>query len=92
VCLLQSLTGALVPRISPELFLARAATYGSVACASMAVSKPSRGTEPRGSSRFGRGPEITSQVATSVAPFQLTCRATLFLDLCSTARAGVSAG
>lgn len=92
MCLLQSLTGALVPRISPELFLARAATYGSVAYASMAVSKPSRGTEPRGSSRFGRGPEITSQVATSVAPFQLTCMATLFLDLCSTTRAGVSAG
>src|SRR5829696_6256218 len=64
-------TGRLVPRISPELSLARTATYGSLVCASMAVSKPSRGTAPRGSSRFGRGPVSTSHAVTSVEPFQL---------------------
>src|SRR5829696_6643374 len=84
--------GALVPRVSPELSLARTATYGSEVCASMGVSKPLRGTEPRGSRRSGCGPESTSQVVTSVAPFQLAYRVTLLRDLFPSARAGASVG
>src|SRR5215212_9340652 len=48
--------------------------------------------DPKGSNRFGRGPAITSHVATSVAPFQLAYRATLSSDLRSAARTGASVG
>ena len=44
---------------------------GSAVRTSMAVSKPSRGADPIGLSRSRLGPASTSQVATSVAPFQL---------------------
>src|SRR5215203_5920863 len=69
--LIQSSTGALVPRTSPKRSLARTAKYRSEVCANMAVSKSSRGTDPKDSSWLALGPASTSQIDTSVAPFQL---------------------
>src|SRR5215218_7547789 len=61
-----------VPSTRPERSLARTATYGSEVRTTMAVSNPFRGTCPRDFSRPWRRPASTAQVATSVAPFQLT--------------------
>ena len=44
---------------------------GAGVCTDRAVSNPFRGTEPRDSIWSGCGPASTSQVETSVAPFQL---------------------
>src|SRR5215212_2065732 len=88
----QSSTGALVPSTPPECSLARTAKYEWWLCANIAVSKPFRGVDPKGSIRFGLGPEVTSHVATEVAPFQLAYRATLSSDLRSAATAGASVG
>ena len=60
-----------VPSTRPERSLARAATYGSVLRTTMAVSNPSRGIDPNDFNLRGFGPTSTSQLATSVAPFQL---------------------
>src|SRR5215212_9572920 len=60
-----------VPSTRPERSLARAATYGSVLRTTMAVSNPSRGIDPNDFNLPGCGPTSTSQLATSVAPFQL---------------------
>src|SRR5829696_5730795 len=61
-----------VPSARPERSLARTATYGSEVRTTIAVSNPFRGTSPRAFSRPWRRPASTAQVATSVAPFQLT--------------------
>ena len=52
----HSFPGALMPSVRQRRSLARTAMYGSTVCTNMAVSKPSRGTDPRASSRPGRGP------------------------------------
>src|SRR5215213_1060398 len=67
----QSFIGAVIPRTCPRRSLARTATYGSEVCTNMVVSKPSRGNDSTASNWWGLGPASTSQVATSVAPFQL---------------------
>ena len=64
---------SLVPRIlARAVFGPHGRCTDPSACASMAVSKPSRGTDPNGVHQAqGRDPSTTSQLATSVAPFQL---------------------
>ena len=64
-------TGLEVPSTRPEECLALTATYGSAVRTNMAVSNPSRGTDPTERSWRGLGPASTCQPATSVAPFQL---------------------
>ena len=69
-------TVALVPSTAPAGSSARTWTKGPAATAEIAVSKPARGWPLTRASASARGPAHSSQVATSVAPFQLTRAAT----------------
>ena len=68
--LLHVSTSVEAPSTRPERCFASTATYGSEVFTSMAVSNPSRGTDPTDSRRPGCGPASTSQLSISVAPFQ----------------------
>ena len=59
------------PSTRPRWSLARTPKYGSPVDTLMTVSRPYRGANPTDFSSSGAGPASTSQVATSVAPFQL---------------------
>src|SRR5215217_6718442 len=59
------------PSARPRWSVARRPKYGSPVDTLMTVSKPFRGANPTDFSSPGAGPASTSQVATSVAPFQL---------------------
>jgi len=61
-----------MPSTRPETLLACTATYGLEVRTAKVVSKPRQGADPTGSSWLGSGPASACQVATSVAPFQLT--------------------
>src|SRR5829696_10317879 len=81
-----------VPSTRPVRSLAFTPMYGSSVCAVITVSKPFLGTEAVGSNRSSPGPARTCQVATSVAPFQLTYSVTSSSDPCSVTRAGSPCG
>src|SRR5439155_22652344 len=61
-----------VARTRPDASIAWTATYGVLEDVMIVVSKPLRGCDPRTRRASGPVPPRTCQVATSVAPFQLT--------------------
>ena len=81
-----------VPRTTPVKLWARAATKAGRLGIARAVSKPSRGAEARGVRVAGVPPPSSSQLATSVAPFQLTKAVSVPGSLRSRAMAGSSDG
>src|SRR5215203_2798940 len=85
-------TGLEVPSTRPERCIARTATYGSRVRTTIVVSNPSRGTDPSDFRRSTLGPVSTSQLSTSVAPFQLTYTLSSSSEARSATQAGRSNG